>query len=568
MSLLESAWLLLLLPLAVRYLGRERNGEEPWNTRIDVPLALACGVGVAALCGFWFARYHLKGWPLTASDFSHYCQSVASLQEGTLARWVPQRSVAAGWMAGMFSREIGVLGGLLASALVSMGVVGAAMYLWGRAAHGRVAGVASALLVCAVGPLVVLARTVTFYPPFIASCALCSAGAMLAVRYRTLPALFAGGLGAGIALVVDVRGLYWALAGLGVTLIGAVPQWLGHLPKRLFVVAAPVVASWFVARALILPHSVGLDGQTQAFVEDAVMRVPGQTVEIVSNRARDFLWGRSSPLDIPATLLRVTDMMSLVPGEVHDSIEVTHTRVTHLLPWLGPIVGALLLWGLRMRLRPWTMLAFLLTLVPYAAAYWSAATTLAHPRYLAVALLGAPAVLGVTFGAYVGAPVPVKVSVPTLGVLLVLVLGVVPSWLSPVAGWRKPFSAEMEPRTFQMQAVPMDVQNGPCLVALARDHYRDRRWAPYPYPSDLPELPNVTESGDVIFPTPVGVDGTPDGKPLPTSVAPAAPAGDAPAPATGGLAPATGGVAPPPVLPEGEAPGPNPPGPVAPPPGE
>lgn len=532
MSFLEAPWLLLLVPLLARLVSGERNGDDPWRTRVDVPLALASGVGVAALCAFWLARYHLKGWPLTASDFAQYCQSVASMQAGTMAYWVPQRSVGAGLAAALMSRELGVLGGLIASTLLSQAVIGTAVYLWGRAAHGRVAGVASAILVGAVAPLVVLSRTVTFYPPFIAACAVCSAGAMLAVRFRTLPALFAGGLGASLVLLADVRGLYWALAGLTITLIGAVPPYLGRLPRRLLVVFAPVVASWFVGRALLLPDTPGLDSQLQIYVADAVQRTSGAAVDLPPIPADDFVWGRSSPLAIPGALVRMAELTQLLPAELAQTVEVAHNRSAHLTPWLGLVAVSVLLWVLRMRLRPWTMLAFLLSLGPYALTFWSTATTLAHARYLALAMLAIPVALGVPLGAFIGAPSPLKVAAPLLGLLLVLVLGVVPSWLSPVASWREPFNAELEPQVFQLQAVGMQAANAQCVVALARDRYRGRDWDPYSYPVELPALPNISPTGELIVPNAaagggaapmmVGPAGEMLGAPMPA--APAAPA--------------------------------------------
>lgn len=521
--ILESAWLLLLIPLVARYFAPNQNGDDAWRTRVDIPLTLFAGVLMAALSSFWLARYHLKGWPLTASDFAQYCQSVASLQSGGFQYWVSQRSVPSGWLAGMLSRDVGVVGGLVLSTLIAQAVTGSAIFLWARAAHGRVAGIASVLVACAVAPLVVLSRTVTFYPMFVAACALCSAGAMLAVRYRNLPALFMGGLGVGVALLMDVRGLYWALAGLVITCIGVVPRYIGHLPKRLGVVLAPIAASWFVARATTLPNAQGLDYQTRFFIEDAVARVPGASVDLGAVSGQDFLWGRSYPWEIPGAILRLMAMTAKIPPELAQSVEVAHNRETYLLPWIGPVVGGLLLWVLRMRLRPWTMAAFLISLGPFAVAYVTTATTLAHPRYLAVAMLAVPVALGVPLGAFVGAPSPPKVGIPLLGFLLVLVLGVVPSWLSPVAGWRVAFKAEMEPRVFQLQAVPMDNQNAYCVIALARDRYRERTWSPYPYPVALPELPNVTLTGEPITPTATEV-ATPPPSGLPPVLAPAAPA--------------------------------------------
>jgi len=545
-SWVESPWILLALPVVARLFQAPNRSEDRWNTGADVGLAVACGILFAALSGLWLAKYHLRGWPLTASDFAQYCQSVASVQGGTLDHWVPQRSLPAGFLAGLYARQLGIVGGLALATLTSQAVTGAALYLWGRAAHGRVSGVASVLIGCSVAPLVVLSRTTTFYPELVAACALCSATAMLAVRYRTPIALFAGGCGSALVIAIDVRGLYWAMAGLVICLIAAVPNYLGSLPRRLVVLFAPFVASWVLAHMFLLHNQPGLDAQTLAFAADAVARVPDAQIELPAYGVNDFLWGRSMPWEIPAALWRMADISSRIPGALAGSLEVAHNREIYLLPWLGPLVGGILLWVLRMRLRVWTMLAFLLSLSPYALAMYSTATTLAHPRYLAVAMLAVPVALGVPVGAFVGSPAPPKVAVPLVGVILLLVLGVLPSWLSPVAAWRLPFNAEMEPKSFQLQVVPPKGDTQRCVTALAADRRAGRTWTPYTYPVELPALPNVTEQGELIVP---GAAPEAPNPTAPVDAPSAAPAGGPDLPAGGPEGPPPGAVPDPPEAP-------------------
>lgn len=576
MSWIESPWWLLLLPVVARFFAGELQGEDRWDNRRDIPLALASGFVYAGLCSFWLVRFHLARWPLTASDFAQYCQSVAAVQGGSLDTWVPQRSLVAGYLPGALSGELGVLGGLIAGAIASQVLAGASFYVWGRAAHGRVAGVSSMLLGCAVAPLVVLSRTVTFYPEFVATCAFSSAMAMCAVRYRTPASLILGGVGVGLVLLADVRGLYWALANLCIVLVGAIPNYYGHLPRRLLFVLGPVALSWFVGHLLLFPDAPGLDAQTRHFVADALATIPDAPVpELPDYAKQDFLWGRSMPWEVPSALYRLWEVSSYLPKALAGNLEVAHGRETYVWPWIGPAAGALLLWTLRMRRRPATLLGFLLSLAPCVLALWTTSTTLAHPRYLGVAMLGLPVALGVPLGAFVGAPAPPKVAVPLVAVLGLLVLGVVPGFLSPAASWRVPIYAETQPRDFQMNEVEFNAENVLCVKALARDRAIGRDWAPYEYPTPLPEPPRLNPDGDLPDPGVFGDAGAglaPTRAPDPAAVAapPAAPPAPEPEPPGGPQGPAEIPVpdVPAPTPPVGEK---GPPGengaPVAPPPG-
>ena len=60
-----------------------------------------------------------------------------------------------------------------------------------------------------------------------------------------------------------------------------------------------------------------------------------------------------------------------------------------------------------------------------------------------------------------------------LGILLVIVLGMVPTWLSPVANWRSPVSADIEPSNSVWHAansdpLPLDV-SAECAETLRQD---------------------------------------------------------------------------------------------------
>ena len=61
-----------------------------------------------------------------------------------------------------------------------------------------------------------------------------------------------------------------------------------------------------------------------------------------------------------------------------------------------------------------------------------------------------------------------------LAVIAVLVLGMVPNWLSPVANWRAPVTADIEPantlwHSAHSSPLPVDVSQG-CAKALQHDY--------------------------------------------------------------------------------------------------
>lgn len=440
MSLVESPWLLLVLPFVARRFVREAPGEDRWSTSIDLGLAAICGLCLAIAGGVWLAGLHLDGWPVTAPEFTSYCQSVASLQRGTLAYFDPTLSVPAAVPAGLLSGSLGIVGGLMVASLASVGVLGAALYLWGRAAHGRVAGVAAVILTGAVGPLLVLGRTLTFAPEALAAWALCGATALLAWRYRTLPALAAGGAGAGLLFVVDPHALPYALAGLALVCVAAVPRWLGHLPRRLLVVTLPFGLAW------------GCVAWTGGAAGGVATLHPGALPA----------GGMVASLAAPSGAL-------------------------HLTPWVGPLVVALTLWGLAMRRRPWELVGFCLSLLPFVIPFVRGLAQPLDPPGLAAASLLLPIALGASLGAFVGAPAPPRVAIPLLVLLLLLVVGVVPGWLSPSAGWRAPIAAERGVEAYQMARVPLSAGTAHCVMALTRDARLGRTWDVIRYPAARPE---------------------------------------------------------------------------------
>lgn len=494
MNLLCSSVLLLGWLAALRALAPVSDPEEPWSWRWDPLLALGGGLALGIGGSWWLASFHLNIWPLTASDFFQYCDSVGAVQHGQRAGFWEQRSFVAAQLPGLLARRYGVLGGLAVAAGVSLGLTGSALYLWGRAVYGRFAGVATVLLAGAVAPVVLLSRTVTFYPESVATSAGCAATAALAARFRTGGSLLAAGLGAGLVLLTDVRGLWWALPALGVAGFAALAAPWRWIPLRVGLLLAPVVASWWIGRAVSVWDAPGLATQTEAFVRDVVAKVGAPPPQLPEIRPEDdFLWGRSSPTEIPAALARAAGFARLIPPEAARFGEAVYFRMNHVTPWALPALGAALLAAFGVRRRPWSALALAGPLVPYLVSLPTAALVLTHPRYLAVSFAGLPVLLGVAAavaGTRTGEGIPPRGRAPAGVLLLVLlVLGVVPSWLSPVAPWRIPQSAEQYPKDFQRGENSDGRTDRRCRQLVEEDAAEGRSWQGYTLPEGPSPLP-------------------------------------------------------------------------------
>jgi len=450
------------LAVLLWFFGRRSDPNAPWNTRIDVGLSLVCGLAVMGLNAFWMSRYFVQQYPLTASDFGQYCECVGVLREGFLTGFVKQRSVVAGLLPSFFARSFGVVDGLFLGALFSHVVLGAGIFLWARAAHSRLAGVAATILVGSLAPLVHLTRTVTFYPEMVAGCVMSAAGAMLALRYRRLPFIVCSSLTASLVLLLDVRGLLWALPAIGLTVV-AIVLCRGWLQKGagLVCLLGCLLASFTIGGHVNWDQSPSLEQQTVYYVDEALRRYSPDDPNAGLTTGMDFagsrfVWGRTPPQDIPKTLGFLLTLKRSLPEGIENQEETRYGRLVHVVPWVAPAAFGLLLavWGARRRL--WVWLGFVGTLFPFAVALQGTADLVAHPRYMANGITMVPVLLGVGFAALYLGPLAredrARDSVvfgrrdfaALIGVLS-CVLGLVPSWLSPVATWRAPVSADIEP---------------------------------------------------------------------------------------------------------------------------
>lgn len=520
MQTTESSWWREKVRLMLRGLLSPPHNQA-WEARVDVPLLLLAGVGVGLLDTLWMVRFHLVGWPLTASDFSQYCDAVVALTHGASEQVPLQRSVVAGLLPALFARELGVVGGLAAAAGVSACLLVGGIYLWARTLAGREVGVLAALLTGTIGPILLLSRTITFYPEATAGVLLASGFSIAFLRWRNSPVALLAGLSLGLALCLDVRNVLYVLPALGVSLWAVLlsPGAWGWRSWRLLLLLGPVYLSWWVAHQHVSFQTPGLLLQTAYFLRDA-QRIAGHS-QWVQISGHDFLWGRSLPWELPGGIQAVQRLTEEVAQQLKAAPNVATVRDLHVGPWQQPTLFAILgmVWALRH--QPLLLVASVGLMVPYLGALVLATQILPHARYLGMSMAPLPVLLALGLvGAYglsgqllerlagltrkgaLQSPAPsaqpgghLGAALVRLGLVLLLVLGVVPSPLSPTASWRQRLAADEYPRVLMQTPRKIGPSDPSCLQALTNDAKEGRSWSGFGISTD--GLMPAGKAGDV-----------------------------------------------------------------------
>lgn len=387
-----------------------RDAEHPPRWPLELALALACGLWVALAGGQWLVRFALVGTTWSCSDFYEYCAATDALRQGDPAAFSAQRSALAAWPGAWWARLHGIVDGLAFGATLSAGLLGAALYGWGRALAGPTAGLGAALLAPALTPLVLLPRTLSLYPQSTALFALGAAGAALALRSSRPAGLLAGGAGTGLCFLADPRGLFWGLAFLGLSGLAAVWAPPRRWPLNLTLVLLPVLLSWKAGEVVY----------QAAFPLETVMNLHMRMQErgIFQTALRpphaapaEYIWGRTDPRDIPTTVRFLVEESGQVPPASWQNRETRDNVADFVTPLAGGVLvcaGLGLLNLLRGPARLRRLAALVGTAVPFAAAFSGAVKVqYARPHYLANAWPLVAVLLGLGLAALLdGAPWP------------------------------------------------------------------------------------------------------------------------------------------------------------------
>jgi hypothetical protein len=416
------------------------SSEPARSWKVELGLLFLVPLVCVPLAVAWMAPHHLgHAWALAASDFGEHCQSfVLAGEDIAHAGYSPKRSRIAGWLVAQLGD--GPLTAFLNSAAVSYGLLSMGLYGWGRALHGRMAGLCAAVLALSIAPVASLARTLSFYPQFTAVFVVAAASIAACSRWRH-PLVFLGaGAAVGSTMLLGLRGLVWflPLAGMGLLLTVARP-WK-RIPLRLGLFVLPLVLSWFAGRLAYHEDATSLERLVNPALRYAELGFEGFAPPYTE--ATHFVWSRTSLTGLPASLQTLAAGSPVEPpaDEVWALAEAPFKK--HVLPWapvtLLGLVGAVA----ALRRSPRRLAALLAGLLPFVAGLPNGVLLLqSDARFMGttlpfVALLGG---LGLAAVAQ-GLPDKQEGTRPwwgiLVGVLLLLVVGVIPSFLSPTASWR------------------------------------------------------------------------------------------------------------------------------------
>lgn len=406
MSLLEPAFglvCLFLLPVIIR-LGSTALATGPWRTRVDVPLALLASalavIGAACCSGGYFTNS-----PFTASDFSEYCEIVDATIVGRPAISA-QRSFLVAHLIAPLSRQFGLIDGFALSAMISLFVIALAVYVWGHAVAGRGAALCSVVFLLACMPVAALARTISFYPPWVAVTALASGLTAMAMRARTTAWLLAATCVVVAAPLFDQRNLIWTVVCLSILAVVAVLPTPGQRPRGYRVLALPALlwVSWGLGQVAYVPSgNSSIEGQTRMLVNDLRRQSSLGPASVACDPEKAFFWGHTDLRNVPATITCMRALNAAMPTSEQLAGNRADRWSAVAVPW-GSVVAtcvAVICLGLG-----WSGVGRLAAIVGPAAPFVvTAGSAYADPslRHISASLVPVPLLLGVAWALVVQA---------------------------------------------------------------------------------------------------------------------------------------------------------------------
>ncbi len=446
---------------------------------IAVDLAIALVMGAA----FWWiadedlARAHMLD-PWNTADLSDYCNAILHLNGEPDVPWSIKRSKITGWLAAPLAGSEGIMSALRTSSIAASMLVGGGLYLWGRAAAGRTAGVLAMLAGLALGPLVLLSRILTFYPMVAAFLVVGAALTTAGIVSKNPRHLALTGAGLGLALLADVRGLVWA-GPWGLAATWAI--WRSserRVALKWFL--TPLVASYFVARWSFPADAVSLEAQMDARPLFHMYGSKEPSHQPPWDTGGSFVWGRTMPWDWLNTAWFMVKQLGVKIPEGFPPPVAHFAANNHMAPLVPVWFGAAAVAAVGLWRRPRALVAVAATVVPFAVAFHGQANLAEiRVRFLCQILPGLALLSGVAVASVVQGIPPlwgrVKWSsvrgAAAITVVAATVTGTVSTDLSPWARWRRPWPVISELLVMHPDANNETVTERklPCVRALAAD---------------------------------------------------------------------------------------------------
>jgi hypothetical protein len=405
------------LALASRRL--RRRPEPPPRFARDLAFAAIAGVIFAILASLVWVPASLAGSTTTGSDIGEHFRLLHALEAPGWPGWSANRYPLPALIAHTVCGATDAHLCWYRAAVASTGAAGAGIFLWGTALGGPPVGVAALILAGGLQDLVLMSHTVTGYPEILAIWCLAAGFSAYAVRDPSPWTCGAAGLGIAGVFASDGRGLMLGLATLGVTAvaIARVRPW-PRIGLAMVLAVAPIGASWWGYSRLHATMS-SLEQLVETSVEVSYTRANLDPPPRVQNFRTPWIWGRSTPADLPQIVANLRSARSRVrPGtERHPEQAFAISRMKPL--WYAVAVLGV---GIVLMLRDWRVWFGLAPGIALLSVYQATMSIEYHTRYAA---LGCPVLLVVAalgLRGWVGEKAPPWV-LPVLAALLAIAPG-------------------------------------------------------------------------------------------------------------------------------------------------
>ena len=410
-------------------------------------ITVLAGLIFTWLATYWLSLFYLQGSSVIYSDLIEYCTGVTApraLEAGVSAK----RSVFPMLLPRAFYQEFGIFDALALGALTSTVLIGMLLFLWGTALGGPHLGISTVLLALVPAPMTFIGRMLTSYPEMSLCFIFGSVSTFWGIKSKKPIAMLLGSIGVSVTLLADTRGIVWGIPLAFGLLVSALLRgsWFNRL-IRLICLIVPIWYSHQLAASVYVFDAIGIEQQVD--MRPMLYRwakIYPPPWDYPSN----FTWGMNPLSEFPKTVQFLLAQGSLV---VPDNLATTEViRGRKIASWYVFFAGiGAVLALIRWRKEGWKLFALLISLSPFLIGFKGALTMLEeHTRFYIQTLPGVILLWAIAWHSLVefGAKfspfawrrfqffhLPLRASV-----CLMLVLGTIPSTLSPTADWRRQWS--------------------------------------------------------------------------------------------------------------------------------
>lgn len=453
---------------------------------LDLAIALFCGIVYASLATDWFSLFYLENSSVIYADFIEYCNGVSAprpLDAGVSNK----RSALPMLLPRYFYAQNGIFDALSWGAIIAQMGMGGCFYIWGRLAHSRTLGISILLLAFIPAPMNFAGRILSSYPAMSLCFMIGSTLSFWGISSKRSSSMLAAGIGIGLILLTDTRGLVWALPLFCISSFTAIfrGSWRDKL-WRMLCLFLPLYLSYQLAAQVYVFDAIGIEPQVD--MRPSLYHWVG-LYPPPWDYPSSFTWGMKPLTDLPKTLRFLFAQSQLqVPQELV-SFEIERGRYIAAYYLIFSVMGlGFALFHHRKNL--WLFLGIFASVSPFLLTFRGALGMLEeHPRFYIQTLPGIIICWGffclglVHLGSklYILRPTWLRtMSSPALLLaIILLVFGTIPSFVSPTADWRRSWQGRDEDfrnllAKYENGGMHRDVNQTHCRKALEKNEKEGR----------------------------------------------------------------------------------------------